>query len=133
MFQTRVQTLRVLTHNDEIEFRITTRHIRQRPHRPQVRVKSSALRNPTLTEVKPLPTGVGDRPLECDFVANNRIEQVLRQRLAKFFEVRLRAGVMGFPLNLNAGSFNDSTTLEATSGPMPSPGISVIGCRSALG
>src|ERR1044071_9773351 len=41
-----------------------------------------------------------------DLVAQNGIEQFLRQRFAEFFE-RLRARVIRFPLNLNAGRFND--------------------------
>src|ERR1041384_618403 len=54
-----------------------------------------------------LANGSRDRTLECDLVADDRVEQILRQCFAEFFE-RLSACVMGFPLNFNARRFDDS-------------------------
>src|SRR5687768_12717467 len=107
VLQTRIQTLRVFTHDDEIEFGVTTRHVRQRPHRAQVSVQIQRLPQPDVDRSESLAYRSRDRTLERDFVSEYRIKQLLRQCLAEFLE-RLRARVMSFPLNLDAGRFDDS-------------------------
>src|SRR6185503_8437832 len=81
-----VQTLRVLTHHDEIEFRVTTRHVRQGAHRPQVRIQIQRLTQTDVDGSKTLANGRGDGTLQRHLVAHDGIEQLARQRLAVFFE-----------------------------------------------
>src|SRR6185503_18091352 len=100
MFQTRIQTLRVLTNDDQIELRITTRHIRQRTHRTQVRIKIQRLAQSDIDRSKTFSNRRRDRTFERHLVTLNRIEQLLREGFTELFE-RLRARVMRLPLNLN--------------------------------
>src|SRR6185369_13087959 len=102
-----VQTLRVLTHDHEIEFRVTTRHVRQGAHRPQVRIQIQRLTQADVDGSKTLADGRGDGTLQRHLVAHDGIEQLARQRLAEFFE-RLRARVMRFPVDINARGFDNS-------------------------
>src|SRR6185503_4715536 len=107
VLQPRVQTLCVLTHDDEIKLRVTTRHIRQRAYGPQVCVEIERFSKSDVDRSEAFTDRSGDWSLQSDLVAQYRIEQILRQSLAEFFE-RLRARVMCFPLDLDARGFDDS-------------------------
>ena len=108
VFQSRVQTFRVLANDDQIEFRIAAGNIWQaRESAAGWHTRSSALRKPTLTEVKPLPIGVVTGPLSATLLRRIESSSVLRQRFAKFLQ-RLRARVVSLPFNLDARSFDDA-------------------------
>jgi hypothetical protein len=102
----RIQVLRVLTHDHEIEFRIPRRHVRQRPHGPQVRVEIERLAQADVDGGEALADGRRDRAFERDLVALDRFEEVGGQRVAELFQ-RLRARVVRLPLDLDARRLDD--------------------------
>src|SRR5690242_3146655 len=74
VLQTRIQILCVLTHNDQIELGISTRHIRQCAHRTQVCVKVQCLAQSNIDRSKTFADWRRDWSLERDLVAEDGIE-----------------------------------------------------------
>ena len=107
MLQPRIQTFRILTNNNQVEFGIAAGNIWQRADGPQVRVQIERFSQAHVDGSEAFADGRSDRPLERNLVSQDRIKQCLRQGFAKFFQ-RLRAGVVSFPFNLYARSFNDA-------------------------
>ena len=83
------------------------------------------MRSPTLTLVNPSPIGVVTGPFSATLL--RRIESISSsgQRRAAALE-REHAGQVVIPLDRDAGGFRMRTTASVTSGPMPSPGMSVM-------
>ncbi len=68
--------------------------------------------------------GRGYRPLECDLIVLDGLVERGGDVLAEDFK-GFGSGSVALPLELDAGGFNMRTTACVTSGPMPSPGMSV--------
>ena len=105
MLESRIKTLGVFAHDDQIEIRIATGNVWQRANRTQVRVKIQSLAQTDVDRPETLADRCGDRPLECDFVPLDRLEQFVGQRVAEFLQ-RQSARVMRLPFDLDAGSFD---------------------------
>ncbi len=122
-----VEVLGVLADDDEVDVLVARRHRRDVPHRPQVGVEVERLAQPTLTLVKPPPIGVVTGPLSATLL--RRIESS-----SSSGSVAPCASSASTPARCDSHSTSRPavsrilTTAPVTSGPMPSPGMSVMVC-----
>ena len=106
VFESAVQIFGVLAHDDEIDVVVTRLDVRRRFHRTQVRVEVERFAQ---SDVDRRETGADrrrHRSLERDFVAQDRFENVSRQRIAETRE-RFRADEVLLPFDLDARAFDD--------------------------
>ena len=120
-----VQVLGVLADDDHVDVVEPALDARQVAHRAQVRVEVERLAQPTLTLVNPLPIGVVTGPLRATLFRRIESSSVggsdWSYRLNAVTPASCRSHSMSTP-----AAFKMRTTAAVTSGPMPSPGISVI-------
>ncbi len=103
----RVEVFRVLAHDDEVEFGVARRHVRQRPHGAQVGVEVERLPEPDVDRGEALADGRRDGAFERNPVALDGFEQVFGERRAELFE-RLRARVVRLPAHVHARRLDDA-------------------------
>ena len=125
VFEAGVEVFSVLAHDHEVDLRIPAVDAGQVAHRPQVREQIQCLAQPALTLVKPQADGSGHRALQRDRVPLDRVEEQRRQRLARLLEGD-DARIVPLHSMSSAAALKMRTTDSVTSGPMPSPGISVM-------
>ena len=121
-----VEVLGVLADDDQIDALEPRRHARQVPHRPQVRVQIERLAQADVDAREALADGRADRSLERDLVSPDRCRA---SSAGSASPVRSKATT---PANCRSQSIETPaasrirSTASVTSGPMPSPGMSVI-------
>ena len=107
MLETCIQAFRVFANHNQIQFGITTGNIWQRANRSQVGVEIERLAQTNVYGSETFADGSGDWTFERHLVAQDGIEECLRQCFAELFQ-RLGTCVVGLPLDVNACSFDDS-------------------------
>ena len=122
-----VQVFGVLAHDHEIDVLEARRDARQVPHRAQVRVQIERLAQADVHAREALADRRRHRPLEGDLVPADGVDELDRQGLSGALE-REDAGDVGSHSIETPVAARMRTTASVTSGPMPSPGISVMVC-----
>ena len=121
-----VEVLGVLADDDQVHALVARSHVGQVPHRAEVGVEVERLAQPDVDAGEARPDRRRDRALERDLGAADRLEQRLGQRGAVLVDGG-GAGRNGSQAARRPAASSTWTTARVTSGPMPSPGMSVIG------
>ena len=107
MLEARVQILRVLANDDEIDVFEARAYVWEVGDRTQVRVQIQRLSQPDIHAREAFADRCRHRPLQSDSIASDRREQCLRQRRAMLFDCD-NACVMALPFHVDAGRFDDA-------------------------
>ncbi len=86
VLESRVEVLGVLTHDHEIDVLELRGHAGQVPDRSKVGIQVERLAEPYVDAREPMPDGRRHRSLERDLVAADRLEELVRERLAVLLE-----------------------------------------------
>ena len=103
-----VQVLRVLADDHEVDVLVARLEALDAAGRPEVRVQPERLAERHVDAAEPLPDRGGDRPLQRDLVALDRLEDVIRERRPVLGQHAL-ARVDDLPLERHAGRVEDAT------------------------
>ena len=120
-----VQVFGVLADDDDVDVGEAALHARQIADRPQVRVEIQRLAQPDVDAREALRDRRCHRPLQRNPVRPDRVEQRHGQRLVVPLE-RIHPRFVAVPLDVDRRGLEDPHDRRRTSGPMPSPGMSVM-------
>ncbi len=104
----RVQVLRVLANDHEVDILVARLETLHRAGRPQVRVQAERLAERDVDAAEPLPDRGRDGALECDLVTSDGLQDVLRERRAVLGHHRL-TGIDDLPFECDAGRVEDAS------------------------
>src|SRR4051794_5439036 len=106
VFESAVQVLGVLAHDDDVDVFEARDDVRHRLDRPQIRVEIERLAQPDIDRREAGADRRRDRTFERDLVAEDRFKHLGRQRIAEA-RYGLGADEVLFPFDVDAGAFDD--------------------------
>src|SRR5258705_7531264 len=107
MFDARVEILRVLADDDEVDVVVAGLEALDRPRRSEVCVQPERLAKGDVDAPEAAPNRGRDRALEGDLVPADRLEDVVRERRAVLGDDGL-AGVHRLPFEVDTGGVEDA-------------------------
>src|SRR5581483_4120450 len=107
VLQARIETLGILTNDDQVDVRIARGNMRQITYRTEVRVELELLAQLHVDAGEPATHRRGDWAFQRDMRALDGFGELFRYVFAVFFK-RVGAGQNGFPFELETGCFENA-------------------------
>jgi hypothetical protein len=107
MLEAGIQIFSVLAHDDEVDRLKSGRDARQIPDRSQICVQVERFAKPDVDTGESVRDRRGDRSLQRDLVATNRVDQLDRQRFPGPLD-RQHASQLAVPFDRHAGGVEDA-------------------------
>src|SRR3954452_2086914 len=107
MFNSGIESLRILSKNDQVNIGITRWDVRQISDRPEVRIKLELLPQCDIDTGEPTAYGRCDRPFKGHAIAVDRIEKFFRNVFVILL-VSLGSRLKSFPFEFQSSCFEDA-------------------------